>query len=59
MNSILTASLALVGFAALVETALAGPTAGVPGPIVGVGLPALVLIGGAYWVGRKFFGGKE
>jgi hypothetical protein len=59
MNSILTASLALVGFAALVETALAGPTAGVPGPIVGVGLPALVLIGGAYWVGRKLFGRKE
>jgi hypothetical protein len=59
MNSIRTASLALVGFAALVETALAGPTAGVPGPIVGVGLPALVLIGGAYWVGRKLFGGKE
>jgi hypothetical protein len=55
MNSILTASLALVGFAALVETVLAGPTAGVPGPIVGVGLPA----GGAYWVGRKLFGRKE
>ena len=59
MNSIRIAGLALVGFAALVETALAGPTAGVPGPLVGVGLPALVLVGGAYWLGRKFFGRKE
>jgi hypothetical protein len=58
MNSIRIASVALVGFAALVETAFAGQV-GVPGPIVGVGLPALVLIGGAYWVGRKFFGGKR
>jgi hypothetical protein len=46
------------GLAGLVETAFAG-TASVPGPIAGVGLPALVLIGGAYWVGRKFFGRKK
>jgi hypothetical protein len=58
MKSIRIASLALVGLAALVETAVAG-TVGVPGPIVGVGLPALVLIGGAYWVGRKVFGRKN
>jgi hypothetical protein len=55
MNLIRTTGLALVGFAALAETALAG-TLGVPGPIVGVGLPALVIIGAAYWLGRKVFG---
>jgi hypothetical protein len=49
--------LALVGFAALVDTALAG-TVAAPGPVAGIGLPALVLIGGAYWIGRKFFGHK-
>jgi hypothetical protein len=58
MNLIRIASLALVGFAALVEIALAG-TISTPGPIVGVGLPALLFIGGAYLVGRKFFGNKE
>jgi hypothetical protein len=56
MNLIRIAGLALVGFAVLVEPALATPA--VPGPIAGVGLPALVLIGGAYWIGRKFFGRK-
>jgi len=58
MNLIRIAGLASLGFAVLVEPALAG-TPAVPGPIVGVGLPALVLIGGAYWVGRKFFGRKN
>jgi hypothetical protein len=57
MNIIRIAGLASVGFAALVEPALAG-SAGVPGPIVGLGLPALVLVGGAYWLGRKVFGPK-
>jgi hypothetical protein len=33
--------------------------AAVPGPIAGVGLPALVLIGGAYWIGKKVFGRKQ
>jgi hypothetical protein len=56
MNLIRIAGLALLGFAVLVEPALAGATYGVPGPIAGVGLPALALIGGAYWLGRKFFG---
>ena len=55
MDLIRIGGLALVGFAALVENALAG-TVGAPGPIAGVGLPALVLIGGAYWIGRKLFG---
>jgi hypothetical protein len=58
MNLIRIAVLTSVGFAALVETAFAG-VVGVPGPIAGVGLPALVLIGGAYWVGRKLFGRTE
>jgi hypothetical protein len=58
MTLIRFAGTALVGFAALVETALAG-SPGVPGPIAGVGLPALVLIGGAYWLGQKFFGRKR
>jgi hypothetical protein len=57
MNLIRTAGLALMGFAVLVEPALA--TVPVPAPIVGAGLPALILIGGAYWIGRKFFGQKE
>ena len=57
MNLTRIAGLASVGFAVWVEPALAGTTA--PGPIAGVGLPALVLVGGAYWLGRKFFGRKQ
>ena len=53
MNLIRTVGLASLGFAGLIEPALAG-VGPVPGPIVGIGLPALVLISGAYWVGRKF-----
>jgi hypothetical protein len=58
MTLIWIAGLTLVGFAVLVDTALAGSVAA-PGPIAGIGLPALVLIGGAYWVGRKLFGRKK
>ena len=47
MDLIRIAGLASVGFVVLVEPAFAGVPA--PGPIAGVGLPALVLIGGAYW----------
>ena len=43
MNLIRITSLASVGFAVLVEPAFAGQP--VPGPIAGIGLPALVLIG--------------
>jgi len=59
MNIIRIAGLATVGFAVSVGPALAGGTAGVPGPIAGIGLPALVLIGGAYWAGRKIFGREK
>ena len=55
MNLIRIAGLVLVGFAVLVEAALAYEPVGVPGPIAGVGLPALVLIGAAYRLGRKVF----
>ena len=58
MKPIRIAALASVGFAVLADTALAGGPSGVPGPIAGVGLPALILIGGAYWLGRKFFSRK-
>ena len=56
MNLIRIVGLTSLGFAILVEPALAGGAyGGVPGPIAGVGLPALALIGGAYWLGQKFF----
>ena len=48
MNLIRIAGLASVGFAVLAEPALAGLSVGAPGPVAGIGLPALVLIGGAY-----------
>ena len=58
MNLIQIVGLVSLGITVWVEPALAlvDPA---PGPIAGVGLPALVLIGGAYWVGRKLFGRKE
>jgi hypothetical protein len=58
MNLIRIVGLASVGFAVLIEPALAGIVQ-VPGPIAGIGLPALALIGGAYWLGRKFFSRKS
>ena len=59
MNLIQIAGLALVGFAALVEPALAGLSRWGTWSFAGIGLPALVLIGGAYWLGLKFFGRKD
>jgi len=44
-------SLSAIFFAAFINPAFAGFT--VPGPIAGVGLPALAVIGGVYWVARK------
>jgi hypothetical protein len=51
-------ALAAIGFTILMEPAFAGPSPA-PGPIAGIGLPALALIGGAYWVGRKMFARKN
>ena len=59
MNVIRIIGLGSLGFSVLVEPALAGGSVGVPGPIAGIGLPSLVLIGGAYWVGGKIFGHKS
>ena len=56
MNKYWAFSLATIGITVLAEPAFAGIPA--PGPIAGIGLPALAIIGGAYWVGRKMFGGK-
>jgi hypothetical protein len=47
----------IIGFIALMEPAFAA--AAVPGPIAGIGLPALALIGGAYWIGRKVTARKK
>lgn len=57
MNVIRIVGLTSIGIAVGVEPALAVVEA--PGPVAGVGLPALVLIGGLYWVGRKLFGHKN
>jgi hypothetical protein len=43
---------AAVGLTIFIVPAFAGISA-TPGPIAGIGLPALALIGGAYWIGRK------
>ena len=53
-----TFGLATIGLGVLMGPAFAGSQPG-PGPVAGIGLPALALIGGAYWVGRKLFAGKK
>ena len=58
MNLIQIVGLVALGIIVWVEPAFA-VLEPAPGPIAGVGLPALVLVGGAYWVGRKLFGRKE
>jgi hypothetical protein len=40
------------------DPAFAGPSAA-PGPIAGIGLSALALIGGTYWIGRKLLARKK
>ena len=47
------ACLAIIGLTVLMNPAFAGTSTSAPGPIAGIGLPALALIGGAYWVARK------
>jgi hypothetical protein len=46
--------LAATGLVVLAGPAVAG-TVTVPGPLAGIGLPALVLVGGGYWLARKLF----
>ena len=58
MNIYRIFGLATIGLAALVDPAFAAASAA-PGPIAGIGLPAVALIGGAYWVGRKLFARKK
>jgi hypothetical protein len=52
MNIYRVFGVAIIGLSVLMEPAFAG-VGPVPGPIAGIGLPALALVGGAYWVGRK------
>jgi hypothetical protein len=51
--------LATIGLTFLMDPAFALGLAPAPGPIAGIGLPALAVIGGAYWVGRKLFARKK
>jgi hypothetical protein len=51
MNVYRSCGLTIIGLTVLMEPAFAAPAA--PGPIAGIGLPALALVGGAYWIGRK------
>ena len=53
--------LAIALLAVSAHPALAGSAGAqaVPAPIAGIGLPALAVVGGAYWLGRKFFGRKK
>jgi hypothetical protein len=44
---------AVLAVLASIEPALAGFAPGVPGPIVGAGLPALAILGGGYWLIKK------
>ena len=53
-NLVAPLAFAVMGvIAASIEPALAQP-APVPAPVVGVGLPALAILAGGYWLIRKF-----
>jgi hypothetical protein len=58
VNTFRIAALAAVGMVALIEPVFAGATPA-PGPIAGVGVASLAIVGGAYWLGRKFLGHKN
>jgi hypothetical protein len=45
--------LAAVGMVTLIEPVFACAVVPAPGPVAGIGLPALAIVGVAYWVGRK------
>lgn len=55
MSVVRIAGLAAVWAVAFVNSAYAGPTVGVPGPIAGAGIPGLIAAGvGAYaWYRRR------
>ena len=57
MNMYRIFGLAALGVCVVMGPAFAGEPA--PGPIAGLGLPALALLGGAYWAGRKLLRGKK
>jgi hypothetical protein len=59
MNIDRIVGLAAIGLAILVVPAFAGNSVSAPGPIAGIGLPAVALIGGAYWAGRKLLARKK
>jgi hypothetical protein len=55
LNLVVPLAFAVAGvIAASIEPALAGPGVSVPAPIIGAGLPALAILGGGYWLIRKF-----
>jgi len=57
MNVYKIATLTWIGIVASIEPVLAGtPT---PGPVAGVGLSAIAIVGGAYWVGAKLLRRKN
>jgi hypothetical protein len=58
MNIIRIAALAAVAFVALVEPVFAGSQPS-PGPVAGVGLASVAIVGGAYWLGRRLLGRKD
>ncbi len=58
MNKYRSFALAIIGLTVLVGPAFAAGIT-VPGPIAGIGLPALALIGGAYWLGRRLLVRKK
>ena len=55
LNLVAPFALALLGaITASIEPALAGTP--VPAPIIGAGLPVLAVLGGGYWLIKKFRG---
>jgi hypothetical protein len=51
-----TAIISIAAFLSALAPSLAGfvtPPVGAPGPIAGVGLPALAILGGATWLARR------
>jgi hypothetical protein len=49
----------VAGFLASLTPSLAGSIIGTPGPVAGVGLPALAILGGATWLTRRIRSRKQ